>query len=79
MSQMTKQQMQCGTSHRLILWKARIKKGFINLKLVPLSDEPLTYDLSYTIKCQLDTGSTVNVIRYGDLHGDLHCRLASHA
>lgn len=47
--------------------QANRNKWFIHLKLAPHNDDMLHYDPSHIIKCQLDTGSTVNVIGYRDL------------
>ncbi|KAI4897681.1 hypothetical protein NFI96_029695 [Prochilodus magdalenae] len=47
--------------------QANRNKWFIHLKLAPHNDEMLQYDPSHVIKCQLDTGSTVNVIGFRDL------------
>ena len=46
--------------------QANKNKWFVNLKLAP-RDNSLPYDLQHVIKCQLDTGSTVNVIGFHDL------------
>lgn len=43
------------------------EKWLVNLKVTPYITEPVSYDPSHTITCQLDTGATTNAISFRDL------------
>lgn len=47
--------------------QANKKKMFVKLNLAPHPAELLGYDPGHIVKCQLDTGSTANIIGYKDL------------
>lgn len=47
--------------------QANQSKWFINLKLTPHNAKSFNHNSHHTLKCQLDTGSTVNVIGFRDL------------